>query len=117
MVGGAAEAEFLRLVEVAANSPTFGATFASVVQPIFIRQKITKLQECLKPLLDSRRLPRDAVEDLETNFTMIQSVLRIARNDADHPKSTQLQREQVYVYLQLFVPFARQVMRLRDALG
>jgi hypothetical protein len=116
MVGGAAEAEFLRLVDVAANSPTYGPTFAPVVQPIFIRQKITRFQECLKPLLDARRLPREAVEDLETNFNMIQSVLRIARNEAGHPTSTQLQREQVYVYLQLFVPFARQVMRLRNAL-
>ena len=116
MVGGAAEAEFLRLVDVAANSTTFGSAFAPVVQPVFIRQKITKFQDCLKPLLDARRLPREAVEDLETNFNMIQSVLRIARNDAGHPTSTQLEREQVYVYLQLFVPFARQVMRLRNAL-
>jgi len=116
MVGCAAEAEFLRLVDFAAASPTFGSTFAPVVQPIFIRQKITKFQECLKPLLEARRLPREAVEDLETNFNMIQSVLRIARNEAGHPTSTQLQREQVYVYLQLFVPFARQVMRLRNAL-
>jgi hypothetical protein len=116
MVRVAAEAEFLRLVDVAANSSTFGVLFATVVQPIFIRQKITKFQECLKPLLDARRLPREAVEDLETNFNMIQSVLRIARNEAGHPAATQLQREQVYVYLQLFVPFARQVMRLRNAL-
>jgi hypothetical protein len=93
MVGGAAEAEFLRLVDVAANSPTFGPTFVPVVQPIFIRQKITKFQECLKPLLNAKRLPREAVEDLETNFNMIQSVLRIARNDAGHPTSAQLQRE------------------------
>jgi hypothetical protein len=93
MVGGAAEAEFLRLVDVVANSPTFGPTFVPVVQPIFIRQKITKFQECLKPLLNAKRLPREAVEDLETNFNMIQSVLRIARNDAGHPTSAQLQRE------------------------
>jgi len=115
MVGCAAEAEFLRLVDVAANSPTFGPTFAPVAQPPFIRQKITKFQECLKPLLDAKKLPREAVEDLETNFNMIQSVLRIARNEAGHPTAMQLQREQVYVYLQLFVPFARQTMRLRNA--
>jgi hypothetical protein len=48
MVGVAAEAEFLRLVDVAANSKAFGLVFAPAVQPVFIRQKITKFQECLK---------------------------------------------------------------------
>ena len=83
----------------------------------FIRQKITKFQTALKPLLDSRTLPQEAVEDLDTNFAMIQSVFRIARNDAGHPTAAAPSREQVYVYLQLFIPFARQLMRLRDALA
>ena len=116
MIGVAAEAEFLRLVDVAASSKAFGPVFAPAVQPVFIRRKITKFQECLKPLIDAKKLPREAIEDVDTNFTMIQSVLRIARNDAGHPTAMQLQREQVYVYLQLFVPFARQIMRLRTAL-
>lgn len=117
MVGVAAETEFLRLVNVATSSTTFGTTFSPVNQAVFIRQKITRFQDCLQPLLTARRLPREAVEDLDTNFAMIQSVLRIARNEAGHPTTTQLQREQVYVYLQLFVPFARQIMRLRVALA
>ena len=73
-----------------------------------------KFQEALQPLL--KKLPRDAVEDIDSNFVAIQSVLRVARNDAGHATVTRLQREQVYVYLQLFVPFARQLMRLRAAL-
>jgi hypothetical protein len=48
---------------------------------------------------------------------MIQSVLRIARNEAGHPTAATPQREQVYVYLQIFVPFARQLMRLRMVLA
>jgi hypothetical protein len=56
------------------------------------------------------------VEDLETNFQPIQSVLRIARNEAGHPSTANPQRENVYVNLQLFVPFASQMMRLRQAL-
>lgn len=63
-----------------------------------------------------KTLPKEATEDLETNFLMIQSVLRIARNDAGHPTASKLQREQAYVNLQLFIPFARQLMRLRLAL-
>ena len=114
MLGVAAEAEFLRLVDVAAKSSTHGPTFSPVQKLTFIRQKITRFQSALKPLISS--LSKDAVEDLDINLTAIQSVLRIARNDAGHPTAVKIQREQVYVFLQLFVPFARQVMRLRNAL-
>jgi hypothetical protein len=114
MLGVAAEAEFLRLIDIAAKSAAHGSAFASAVKPMFVRQKITKFQNCLRPLISS--LPQPAVEDLDTNFAMIQSVLRIARNEAGHPTAAKVQREQVYIYLQLFIPFARQLMRLRQAL-
>jgi hypothetical protein len=113
MLGVAAEAEFLRLAEIAAANPAHGSKFSAVGQRNLVRQKITKFQDCLKPLIPA--LPYEATEDLETNFLAIQSVLRIARNDAGHPTGATPQREQVYVYLQLFVPFARQLMRLRRA--
>jgi hypothetical protein len=113
MLGVAAEAEFLRLAETAAQHPTYAPKFSAVSQKNLIRQKITKFQDCLKPLIPA--LPHEATEDLETNFLAIQSVLRIARNDAGHPTGATPQREQVYIYLQLFVPFARQLMRLRRA--
>jgi hypothetical protein len=115
MLGVAAEAEFLRLVDVATASATHGATFAPVLKSQFIRGKITSFSNILKPLFP--KLPKEAVEDLETNFMMIQSVLRIARNEAGHPTAATPGREQVYVYLQLFTPFARQLMRLRKALA
>ena len=115
MLGLAAEAEFLRLTEIAALNPTYGNKFSPVAKQNAIRQKIAKFQECLKPLIQA--LPYAATEDLETNFQAIQSVLRIARNDAGHPTGAAPQREQVYVYLQLFIPFARQLMRLRQALA
>ena len=73
-----------------------------------------KFQQCLMTL--RKTLPQQAVEDLETNFSMIQSVLRIARNEAGHPTADKVERNQVYVFLQLFVPFARQLMRFRVAL-
>lgn len=114
MIGVAAELEFLRLVDVACKSTTHGSVFAPVQKQRLLHQKITKFEDSLKPLL--RTLPREAVEDLDANFRMIQSVLRIARNEAGHAKVTKLEREQVYVYLQLFVPFAHQLMRLRAVL-
>ena len=82
----------------------------------FIRPKITKFQAALQPILSSLT-PRKNFEDVDTNLTAIQSVLRIARNDAGHPSGGRApEREQVYVYLQFFVPFARQLMHLRASL-
>jgi hypothetical protein len=114
MLGVAAECEFLRLIDIAIANATHGNAFKPIQRLRFIRQKITKFESTLKPLIPT--LPHEAVEDLEANFNMIQSVLRIARNDAGHPTAAAPRREQVYVYLQLFVPFARQLMRLRNAL-
>ena len=105
MLGVAAESEFLRLLDVASRNAFHGPKFAQAAKQNVIRQKIIKFQDSLKPLLSA--LPKSAVEDFDTNFAMIQSVLRMARNDAGHPASANPQREQVYVYMQLFVPFAR----------
>jgi hypothetical protein len=114
MIGVAAEAEFLRLVDVAAANGVHGAKFSSVQKHQTIRRKIAAFQGCLRPMIST--FPQDATEDLDTNFLAVQSVLRIARNEAGHPTGATPQRESVYVYLQLFVPFARQLMRLRLAL-
>ncbi|WP_029083962.1 hypothetical protein [Bradyrhizobium sp. th.b2] len=114
MLGVAAEAEFLRLVDVASNGK-HATKFAAVPKPLFIRQKIGKFQAALTPLANT--LPKEVTEDLDTNFTMVQSVLRVSRNEAGHPTAAKPEREQVYVFLQLFVPFARQAMRLRQALA
>jgi hypothetical protein len=114
MLGVAAEAEFLRLAEIAAKNPEHGFKFSAVAKQHLIRRKICAFQDCLRPLLST--LSQEAIEDLDTNFLAIQSVLRIARNEAGHPTGASPQRENVYVYLQLFIPFARQLMRLRLAL-
>jgi hypothetical protein len=115
MLGVAAEAEFIRLIDATVENPAYAAIFAPVQAQRFIRQKITAFQTAIKLLLQN--FPREAVEDLDANFNMIQSVLRIARNEAGHPTATIPHREQVYVNLQLFVPFDRQLMRLRLAMA
>lgn len=118
MLGVAAEAEFLRLVDVAAapNAPHTQA-FTPVLKEKVVRPKITRFLSALKPILSNLQ-PKKDFEDAETNFTLIQSVLRIARNEAGHPTGTEVpERAQVYIFLQLFVPFARQLMRLRNALA
>jgi hypothetical protein len=114
MLGVAAEIEFLRLIAIGIANPTHGAHFAKADKERSIRQKITKLQAGLSAL---PKLLDQAGEDLETHLTAIQSVLRVARNEAGHAMaSTQPSREQVYVYLQLFIPYAGQIGRLRTLL-
>lgn len=116
MLGVAAEAEFLRLVDIASTNSTHGVSFHAVIKERAIRSKITKFLGVLKPILPSLA-PKKNFEDIDLNFSLIQSVLRVARNDAGHPTGTAIpEREQVYIFLQLFVPFAVQVARLRDAL-
>ncbi|MCF1436860.1 MULTISPECIES: hypothetical protein [Rhizobium/Agrobacterium group] len=117
MLGVAAESEFLRLLDIAGASTQHPNTFAAAAKDGFIRTRITKFQAALKPI-QSQLTPKKDFEDLDTNLSLIQSVLRIARNEAGHPTGAMPpNREQVYTYLQLFVPFARQLMKLRIALA
>jgi len=115
MLGVAAEIEFLRLIKVGLANQTYGASFAKADKERTIRQKILKFQFGLDALPQSLR--EQTGEDLNTHLTAIQSILRVARNEAGHATIAEAPaREQVYVYLQLFIPFADQVGKLRRAL-
>lgn len=117
MVGVAAEVEFNRLLRIAANSRRFTGTFTSAAKEYFLLAQIKKFQAALKPIQGNFE-PSKNFADLDTNLTAIQSVLRVARNEVGHPSGSKVpDREQVYVYLQLFSSFARQVMHLRCALS
>jgi hypothetical protein len=114
MLGGAAETEFLRIIEVATSSEPFAFSFSSIHKKDGIHEKIKKFNNAIERI--KKDLPYEAIEDHETHFQAIQSILRIARNDAGHPKAVKLERENVYIYLQLFLSFSKQLMKLRIAL-
>ena len=116
MLGVAAETEFLRVLGAATSSAHWASIFAPVNKAQFIRGKIQKFQTILSSHRHS--LPHNLTEELDTNLSMIQSVLRLARNDAGHPSGSPAPtREQVYVNMQLFGPFSRQLAGLRTALA
>jgi hypothetical protein len=116
MLGVAAETEFLRLLDIAASNTTHGASFQLLSKGGPIQPKIVGFHAAVKSLIPSFS-PRKDFEDFDVNFSLIQSVIRIARNDAGHPTGAPAPvREQVYVFIQLFEPFARQLMNLRVAL-
>ena len=116
MLGVAAEIEFLRLIAVGVANQAHGPSFAKADKERSIRQKIARFQNGLAALPQAVR--EQAGEDLDTHLTAIQSILRVARNEAGHATATKPPtREQVYVYMQLFIPFAAQVRNLRQALA
>ncbi|MGY4169906.1 hypothetical protein ACVIM8_003979 [Bradyrhizobium sp. USDA 4529] len=115
MLGVAAEAEFLRLIDVANKNAKIGKSFDKATKERFIRSKIEAFRKGLD--LHLKSLSDAAKEDLDINLNAVQSILRIARNGAGHPSgAAPPSREQVYINLQIFVPYAVQVARLRQEL-
>jgi hypothetical protein len=116
MLGVAAEAEFLRLIDVANANGTIRKSFDQAKKERFIRAKIEAFRKGLAPHL--KTLSNAATEDLDINLNAVQSIIRISRNEAGHPSGAgPPSREQVYVNLQLFAPYADQVGRLRKELA
>jgi len=116
LLGFAAEIEFLRLLNVAKSSQTYGNYFSRIGDGLSIRTKISRFQEAIKPILGV--LPKAATDELDNNLNIMQSLLRIAKKESGQPSGGPApSRDQVYVYLQLFIPFAEQLMRLRQELS
>jgi len=109
MLGVATENRFVLLLR-AVETSSHAATFSAVGRERAILSKITKFWNILRPLVQT--LPTETREDLETHFTTIQSVIRTFRNEAGHPTGRAISREQMYVLLQLFAPYARKIGQL-----
>ena len=109
LLGVAAETRFLRMIDAAVRSPSFGPIFKPVEDERPLLRKITKFQNLVAA---NRKTLGAAAEDLDVNLNAIQSVIRISRNDAGHALGRPADRAQTYVLLQLFAPFARKLEQL-----
>jgi len=115
MLSIAAESEFLKLLEAAKNSRTYGKHFSRIGDALSIRTKIWRFGEAINPIL--ALFPKSATDEWGDTLNIMQSFLRTARNEAGQPSGADPpSRDQVYVYLQLFIPLAGQLMRLRREL-
>ena len=114
MLGVAAENEFLRLLSVARNSKAYGRYFARIGDGLSIAAKISQFREAIKPI--EGLLPKSATDELDLNLKTIQSVIRAARSEPGQSRVLPPSRDQMYLDLQLFIPFAKQAMRLRQEL-
>lgn len=107
MLGVATEHTFLRLIETIDQNPKHSSTFSSVGQERTILRKINKFKNVIEQ--NKKSLPRDLLEDFDTHFLGIQSLIRGFRNESGHPSGKIIQREQAFVNLQLFVSYGRKV--------
>ncbi|HTR12157.1 MAG TPA: hypothetical protein VMI72_02605 [Roseiarcus sp.] len=116
MLSIAAESEFLRLLDVARSSKTYGKYFSRIGDGLSVRAKVSRFAEAIKPILTL--LPKSETDGLTDALSTLQSFIRTARNESGQPSGANPpSRDQVYVYLQLFIPFAERLMRLRRELA
>ena len=112
MLGVATEHTFELLLDSAAADATWGTKFAKAKSERMILSKVTRFKTVLDGNLAALTAP--IREDLDTHFTGILSVIRNFRNQSGHPSGHIISREQCYVLLQLFVPYAKKMYQLRD---
>ena len=117
MLGVAAESEFNFLLSVAKKSRDHSNLFLKIKESEPIRKQALSFQHALDGIKKTLE-PWNKFENIESNLNHIQSVIRVFRNDAGHPTADNVpDRLKVYVYLQLFIPFAEQVYELRRELS
>lgn len=112
MLGVAAEHTFLLLIGDATSGPVNGPKFAAVEKERTILKKINKFNVALEQ--QQSGLPYPIRENLETNFSGIQSLIRNFRNNAGHPTGKIVGREQAYVLLHLSIPCHKKMYQLRS---
>ncbi len=112
MLGAAAEHTFVLLLETLEQSSQHRATFVSVFKQGSLFRKISQFRRILEQQVSV--LPPDILEDLGTRFLGIQSIIRESRNESGHPTGKIPNREQTFVLMQLFIPFAKKLYQLMD---
>jgi hypothetical protein len=111
MLGVAAEHTFRLLLETVEANSRYELTYGKVSKE---RQLLSKVNR-FKSILDGNlsELSDDVREDLDTHFAGVLSVIRTFRNQSGHPTGQIISREQAYVLLSLFIPYAKKLYQLR----
>lgn len=110
MLGVATEHTFLLLMEIIGQNPEHKLIATAVNKEITILRKVNKF----KNKLDETKLPPEIKEDIDTYFAGILSILRNYRNQSGHPTGKIIDREQMYVLLNLFIPYCKKMYQLMD---
>lgn len=110
MLGVATEHTFLLLLDQIESNTAHQSTYKSVFEQKTILQKVNKFKNILDQ--QSKTLPTEIKEDLDTHFAAILSVIRNFRNQSGHPTGKLIDREQAFVLLQLFIPYSKKLYKL-----
>jgi hypothetical protein len=114
MLGVAAECRFDIMLEAIAATGKESTRFAPALKEKMALGRIKAFRNAVAPLLGS--FPRAIGEDLSTRLDGIQSVIRIARNEAGHPSGVIPDRDSTFVNLRLFITFGQKLDQLQDHL-
>ncbi len=112
MLGLATEHTFELLLESTQENVMWKDKFSGAVNEKWALRRINKFKEILEANIGS--IPKEIKEDLDTNFAGIISVIRNFRNESGHPTGKVVSREQVFVLLQLFIPYCKKLYALMD---
>jgi len=112
MLGVAAEYEFLTLLEVISSNQKWSSIFAKVEKERQVLSKINKFKEICQA--QGKSLPPEIKEGFDTIFLGIQDTIRQFRNDSGHPTGKIIPHEQVFILLQLFIPYAKKINLLKS---
>jgi hypothetical protein len=115
MLGVATEHRTELLIASAESSPRLPNAFAGVSAERGILRRMRKFVALLQPHL--KAMPPKLREGLETQLQSIQEVIRVARNETGHPTGERKDRQTVYIYLQLYAPFAAKSRELQEYLS
>lgn len=112
MLGVATEHTFLLLMDAIEKSAAHQSLVASIGKEKQILTKVNKFKDKLDGMATT--LPSEIKEDLDTHFASILSVIRTFRNESGHPSGKIIDREQAYVLLHLFIPYAKKMYQLMN---
>lgn len=107
MLGVATEHTFLLLMEIIALNVEHNQIAIAVNKEKTILRKINKFKNKLE--LQIKTFPPEIREDLDTCFSGILSVIRNYRNQSGHPTGKIINREQMYVLLNLFISYCKKM--------
>jgi hypothetical protein len=111
MLGVATEHTFLLLIEIIDQNPEHKLIATAVNKETTILRKINKFKNKLD---EQAKLTPEIKEDLDTYFAGILSVLRNYRNQSGHPTGKIIDREQMYVLLNLFISYCKKMYQLMN---
>jgi len=112
MLGVAAEHTFDLLMEGIAQHQAYCRTFGAVTRERMLLTRMNKFRDILGQHFQD--LPREVKEDLDTNFAGILAIIRTFRNESGHPTGKIIDREQMYILLNLFIPYCKKMYQLME---